>query len=46
MHRLGDQAPALDLLATVDARGPGVPLPLHRHLGRLLTINAAEARCA
>jgi hypothetical protein len=28
----GDQAPALDLLLAVDARRPGVALPLHRHL--------------
>src|SRR5262249_23601208 len=31
----GDQAPALDLFAAVNARGPGVALSLHRHLGGL-----------
>ena len=33
MHRIGDQSPALDLFAAVNARRPGIALSLHRHLG-------------
>jgi hypothetical protein len=32
VHRLRNPAPRLHLLATVDARSPGVTLALHRHL--------------
>jgi len=35
VHRVGDEAPALDLLAAVNAGRPGVALSLLRHLGRL-----------
>ena len=35
VYRVGDQPPALDLLAAVNARRPGVALSLHRDLGCL-----------
>src|ERR1700731_258292 len=34
VHRVGDEAPALDLFAAVNAGRPGVALSLLRHLGR------------
>src|SRR6202035_1396546 len=35
VHRVGDEAPALDLFAAANAGCPGVALSLLRHLGRL-----------
>jgi hypothetical protein len=46
MYRLAYPMPRLHLLMAVDAGSPGVSPALHRHLRCLLTINAADARCA
>jgi hypothetical protein len=45
-HHIGDQTPALDLLAAVDARRPGVALPCIDTWVASLMISAPEARWA